>query len=213
MKRIFLTAPFIRHYEGSVFELPEAIGISGWDEDERVREKQSCIDKRHYSLPDDGKGKPAELPVSDTKLCPENIFEKTDLKSGPCRITSVTEGLRVHKNDPMYALPLPLGMGHLRLGDSCGYARNIITVEIPAGQICPDKIVLHNRIDEQIAGVYYDFRKHVSIDLSDLPSGFYSGAMYHSMKLLHSFTVMKCFPLVVIYDQATQKIKLEKSLW
>lgn len=115
MPIIVLTHPFLLHYAGSIFELSDTIGDSGWDEDDRVRDRQPCYDKRVYSLPDNGKGVSIELPVEYTRLCPPKILNEIDLKSGPCRITSVSEGLEKQQNDPWFADPLPMGRGKLLL--------------------------------------------------------------------------------------------------
>ncbi|MBK9150918.1 MAG: hypothetical protein IPM26_07915 [Saprospiraceae bacterium] len=213
MPRIVLLQPFIRHYAGSVFDLQAATGISGWDEDERVREKQSYHDRRHYILPDDGRGRQVELPVSYTESCPDNVFDKTDIKSGPCRITSVTEGLNVNQNDPAYASPFPLGMGLLRLGNSLHYAKNIIHADLVGFSVIPDKLVIRNRFDHQISALYYDFSNHITVDLSELSPGFYQGDFFLNMQLLHSFTMLKCFPLVLAYDRDTRKYQPENTLW
>lgn len=65
-----------------------------------MRDRQPCYDQRVYNLPDNGKGIPVELPVPYTLDCPEYIFESVNIKRGPCRVTSVSEGLDDHQNDP-----------------------------------------------------------------------------------------------------------------
>ncbi len=75
MPVIILIEPLIRQYIGSVFLLRDSIGISGWDEDDRIRDRQPCFDQRVYYLPDNGKGIPVALPLPCTLNCP-NLFLK-----------------------------------------------------------------------------------------------------------------------------------------
>lgn len=212
MPVIILTEPFIRHYAGSVFSVSDAIGISGWDEDDRVRDRQPCYDQRVYNLPDNGKGIPVELPVPYTLDCPEYIFEHIDIKSGPCRVTSVSESLEDHQNDPFYASPLPKGKGKILLHDSALFTKNMLKTTITSGQL-PNKIVIHNLVENKITNIVLDFSPEITFDFSDFDPGFYKVEIFNYTTLLHYFTVIKCFPLVIFYDYATRKYRTEKTLW
>ncbi|MBK8483545.1 MAG: hypothetical protein IPL31_04110 [Saprospiraceae bacterium] len=74
MPRVILLYPFIKHYAGTVFDLNETIISSDWNDDERIREKQSQHSKLVYFLPDAGNGRSAELYESETIICPDDIF-------------------------------------------------------------------------------------------------------------------------------------------
>ncbi|MBK9256508.1 MAG: hypothetical protein IPM42_13555 [Saprospiraceae bacterium] len=212
MPKIILTQPFIRHYAGSVFLLSDAVGYSGWDEDDRVRDRQPCHDKRVYTLPDNGKGLLTELPVSYTIICPENIFNNQDLKSGPCRITSVSKSLETQQNDPYDAYPLPLGKGKVLLNNSHQYSKNLITADIS-----PDnpfnKSVIHNLVTEEREDIVYNFPNGFQLDFSNLDPGFYKVDILYNTTLLHYFTVIKNFPLVVQFEKNTWKFKTSQTLW
>jgi hypothetical protein len=212
MPVIILTEPFMRHYAGSVFRVSDAIGYSGWDDDDRVRDRQPCFDQRVYHLPDDGKGNAAELSLESTLLCPENLLINEDLKGGPCRITSVSEGLATKHNDPFYASPLPMGRGKVLLQDSAKYTKNIITADIPEDKPY-NKVVIKNQVTEVTEVVLYDFQDGFVLDFSEWQPGFYRVDIFYNTTLIHTFTVMKCFPLVVFYESRTRKYRTEKTLW
>mgnify|MGYP001235089149 CR=1 FL=1 len=212
MPVITLTEPFMRHYAGSVFHVSDAIGYSGWDEDDRVRDRQSFYDKRVYTLPDNGKGIQTELPLSSTVICPYQIFENVDLKSGPCRVTSVSDGLVERQNDPFYEHPLPRGMGKVLLQDTAVYPKNLVKINFPPGQL-PNKVIIRNRIDNEIADIMYEFTPDNILDFSEYKPGFYRIDIFHTTTLLHNFTLMKCFPLVVYYNRVTRKFRTEMTLW
>lgn len=212
MPTVILTEPFIRHYAGSVFHLDDAIGISGWDDDDRIRDRQPCHDKRVYALPDNGKGIACELPIDYTILCPEDIFIDENIKSGPCRITSVSESLEEQQNDPFYASPLPKGKGKVLLHDSSHFTKNVLEITIPSRSL-PNKVVIQNMVDHKITEISVGLNTNITLDFSTYDPGFYKVEIFNNTILLHYFTVIKCFPLVVFYDFTKHKYKMEKTLW
>jgi hypothetical protein len=212
MPLIILTEPFIHHHKGSVFHLSDAIGYSGWDEDDRVRDRQPFHDKRSYILPDNGKGMPVELPLSYTILCPDHIFENVDLKSGPCRITSVSEGLRTHPDDPWYATPLPVGRGKLLLNDSSTYLKNMIVSDGSVHPL-PAKSIIVNLISNESVSITDRLKHGFELDLSDFDPGFYKVELLNDSLTQHYFTVIKCFPLVVDFVGHSDKFIKMPALW
>lgn len=212
MPTIILTEPFIRHYAGSVFRLSDSIGYSGWDEDDRVRDRQPCHDKRVYNLPDDGKGLATELPVDYTILCPENIFENEDLKSGPCRITSISESLKSPNYDPYDANLLPMGKGKVLLNDSRKYSKNFVIVDISVNS--PNqKVIFQDLVNDKVINIDYDIQNRCQLDFSRIDPGFYKVDIMQSLEISHSFTVIKHYPLVINYDRINQKYNAIKTLW
>lgn len=212
MPIIVLTHPFLHHYAGSIFELSDTIGDSGWDEDDRVRDRQPCYDKRVYSLPDNGKGVSIELPVEYTRLCPPKILNEIDLKSGPCRITSVSEGLEKQQNDPWFADPLPMGRGKLLLKNSGTYTKNVIETD---GSINPisTKTIIINLISEDSKIITEGFHYEFQLDLSNFHPGFYKVELRNDTSTQHFFTVIKCFPLVVTCAEYSDKYTTARTLW
>lgn len=212
MPIIILVEPFIRHYTGSIFQLNDAIGDSGWDEDIRVRDRQPCHDKRVYNLPDNGKGIGCELPIDYTVLCPEDVFKDEDLKSGPCRITSVSEGLEKQNNDPWYAEPLPLGRGKLLLKDACHYEKNVVENEdiIHPGIT---RLMITNLVSNETMTITNTIQDKLRLDLSSFNPGFYNIALYYDADVRHFFTIMKCFPMVVKFADYSNKYLISRTLW
>lgn len=212
MPVIILAEPFIRHYAGSVFKVSDAIGVSGWDDDDRTREKQSCYDKRVYFLPDDGKGEHAELPLPCTFICPENIFRNIDVKSGPCRITSVSKSLSKTTNDPYYASSLPLGKGKITYVDATKYVKNGFIFDLDRDAF-PDKAIIKNSVTGEITSVNIESHAQIHLVFDDFEPGFYEISLIKSNSNLHHFTLIKCFPLVVALTDVRSKYNISPTIW
>ena len=212
MPVIVLSEPFIRHYAGSVFKVSDAIGVSGWDDDDRVREKQSCYDQRVYFLPDDGKGTPTELPLPYTFYCPEYILAGIDLKSGPCRVTSVSKGLEKNIDDPYYAEPIPLGKGKIRYSDSEKYAKNVLTIDL-GNEDQPDTALIKNSITGEIQYVNCVESLPVILSFEEFEPGFFEVSLLKSSQKIHYFTLIKCFPLGVQLTDIRGKFNIIQTIW
>jgi hypothetical protein len=212
MPTIILTEPFIRHYAGSVFYLDDAIGISGWDEDDRLRDRQPCHDNRVYTLHDNGKGIACELPIDYTVLCPEKLLENVNLKSGPCRITSVSEGLERQQNDPWFADPLPMGRGRLLLKDAVTCPKNIV-VSDGSIHLQLTKAIINDLLSQESKTVTNGFSDEFQLDFSDFAPGFFGVALFNDTELLHSFTLIKCFPIIVKFSEEVNKYTIAQTLW
>ena len=212
MPVIILTEPFIRHYAGSVFTVSDAIGVSGWDDDDRTREKQSCYDQRVYFLPDDGKGTPAELPLPYTFVCPENIFSNVDIHSGPCRITSVSKSLEKPNNDPYYASPLPLGKGKITYLDTEKYVKNALFFDLNNEELM-DIAIIKNSVTAEVKNHNIKSGEPLLLIFDDFEPGFYAIDLFKSKLLVHQFTLIKCFPLVVALTDIRSKYHILKTIW
>lgn len=212
MPVIILSEPFMRHYAGSVFKVSDAIGVSGWDDDDRVREKQSCYDQRVYFLPDDGKGMPTELPLPYSFECPENIFNNVDLKSGPCRITSVSEGLQKQQDDPWYAEPLPMGRGKIMYSDSKKYEKNVLTFDLDY-ENKPDTALIKNTVTHEFRSINLIIDQPLSLSFEAFEPGFFEVSLFKSLQKIHHFTLIKCFPIVVEQTKRRDEYIITKTLW
>jgi hypothetical protein len=212
MPIIVLTHPFLHHYAGSIFELSDTIGDSGWDEDDRVSDRQPCYDKRVYSLPDNGKGVSIELPVEYTRLCPPKILNEIDLKSGPCRITSVSEGLERQQNDPWFADPLPMGRGRLLLKNSVSCPKNMV-VSDGSIHLQFTKAIIDDLLSQESKTIGYGFSDGFQLDFSDFEPGFFRVALFNDADLQHSFTLIKCFPIIVKFSGIRYKYTIAQTLW
>ncbi|MGB4960908.1 MAG: hypothetical protein WBO36_15610 [Saprospiraceae bacterium] len=212
MPTIVLSEPFIRHYAGSIFVVSDAIGVSGWDDDDRVREKQPCYDQRVYHLPDDGKGTPTELPLPYTFDCPEHIFNSVDVKSGPCRITSISKSLEKAVNDPYYTSPVPLGKGKILYMDSEKYAKNTLNFDLSTDER-PDKAVVKNRVTEGLTTIHIKEGVSNMLNFDDFEPGFYEINLFKSGLIIHHFTMIKCFPLVVAHTGIRSQYSISNTIW
>lgn len=204
MPRIVLRIPFIKHYAGTVFELNDPIVSSNWDLDERNREKQSRYADKVYFLPDAGHGRPAELSVSDTLICPDEVFKSIDIKTGPCRITSI----KILVNESR----LSADKLNIRLaGDSFPLNNNII---LEALNDCPvDSILIFNLLMEQKVK-----ELNVSAPLEYLSFELENPGFYFVQGLLKNIPVWeihvyKNFPLVVTSVQDPNKFTTIPTIW
>lgn len=210
MPRIILTQPFMRHYAGSVFELSDQISMLNWDDDERVRDKINFFHNQAYELPDDGKGKSTLLSLQKTMICPEHVFELSNIKCGPWRITSVSKGLE-EVDELYYSTFFPGGKGKVLLKDSDDYPKNILRINLQ-NELQYDQVTVKNRSDGQEIDIHVDMTYGFELDGSPLHPGFYLVDLILDGQVLDSFTAIKCFPLVVHLDKYSG-ITISKTLW
>jgi hypothetical protein len=212
MPIIVLTQPFLHHYAGSIFDLSDAIGNSGWDEDDMVRDRQPSYNKRVYNLPDNGKGIACELPIDYTVVCPQKLLENVNLKRGPCRITSVSEGLEKHQNDPWFTDPLPMGRGRLLLNNSVTCSKNLV-VSDGSLHLQFTKAIIDDLLSQESKTIRYGFSDGFQLDFSDFEPGFFKVALFNDADLQHTFTLIKCFPLIVKFSGIRHKYTIAQTLW
>ncbi len=189
---IALTQPFVRHPAGLVFELDEATGISGWDDDERVRERQNYSDKRCYRLPDGGNGLACELPVSMTAVCPPEVFADEDLRSGPCRVTGAE---RVENQTTSADSNLKYGIALAELNGLNAQGLHLPLNHWPSS---PKTLRLIDRLREtEILSLGWEVLPDGLLDCSALRPGFYALEIEISSVLLYRVLFIKSFPLLV----------------
>lgn len=191
MSRIILKTPFMRHYEGSVFDLEESINR---DRDDFFQEKISP--QKGYYLPDDGKGSPIHLPKSDTVLCPPSLFEGMVLTTGPCRITSAK------------AFDLESEWGENKVFLSENKDGLHITDQFMATRLAVFDRKNKGIIQEKIISTTTLF-----LGFPKLLPGFYEIKIFSNNDILYSITFIKCYPLVLLYDPKTGHYTTKKTIW
>lgn len=199
--RIVLTQPFVRHPAGLVFEVNAAQGTSGWDDDERLRERLNFSDKRTYHLPDGGNGMAYDLSAQMTKLCPSGIFENVDLCSGPCRATGATDG---HTGN---ASPLKYSSKLLEIKGLAAQALEIPVDDLPTQ---PVKMVLKDTLRD---AVLHEFSAREIVDCSQLSPGFYQLEIRLAGDSWLDVRFIKSFPLLVFFDGNSGRFSLQKTLY
>lgn len=204
--RIVLTEPFVRHPAGLVFELDEATGVSGWDDDERVREKMSFSDKRVYFLPDGGNGSSYELPLHMTAPCPPDVFEGVDLRTGPCRVTgawTAVDGIETSATPSNLKYDATL----LKINDV-----NAQGIEFALEQKQAD-IILSDVLRSETLRRFEAFGNPFQLDFSELHPGFYKMTIHLHKGPTHYLQFVKAFPYLVEFKGNTGTYQLHRTLY
>lgn len=196
--RIVLTAPFMRHPAGLVFDLPETTPI-GWDDDVRVRERQNYSGRRAYRLPDTGRGVESQLPASDTAPCPPGVFDHVDIRTGPCRITAVASGMGAGLTPTGLKPEWQLPESNVYLLETDGQRAQGIGIRFPEGIPLPRHTELINLLGENTERTFSDTGEAVAFDLSGLSPGFYRLLIECQKGVYHSIRFMKSYPLLVMF--------------
>lgn len=204
--RIVLLEPFVRHPPGLVFELSEATGVSGWDDDERVRDRQSFTDKRVYFLPDGGNGASYELPLRITAPCPPEVFEGIDLRAGPCRVTGAW---MAPGGDESAASPSDLKY-NAQLLKINGINAQGIAMALEKG---PSKIILKDLLRNHTLQKMESEDAHLQLDFSDLPPGFYKLTIYVHNGPGYFMQFIKSFPYLVEFKGNSENYELRRTLY
>ncbi|NUQ26492.1 MAG: hypothetical protein HUU34_21300 [Saprospiraceae bacterium] len=204
--RIVLTEPFVRHPAGLVFELDEATGVSGWDDDERVRDRQNFSDKRVYFLPDGGNGGSYELPSHMTAPCPPEVFVGVDLRTGPCRITGAWTA---PGGDETSASPsnLKYDAKLLRINDINAQGIEMTLERKQAEIILVD--VLRSETLRRFEAAGNPFQ----LDFSELPPGFYKITIHLHKGPTHYLQFIKAFPYIVEFQGNMGSYQLHRTLY
>ena len=206
MQRIILLYPFIRHYAGSVFDLEENPNFPDEYDDIRVRDRIDFWDKRTYILPDGGKGNSTNLAFTNTTVCPSEIFEKVDLKTGPCRITSA----KTQAND---AAAWQLTIEKAALIDAENQEKQGILIELPTHSPHPQRVQVVDRQSNQMLKNEAVNAHLLRLDFSDFTVGFYEISVLCEKQTVHILTFIKCFPLVVEMKEGTYDYTTMKTIW
>ena len=200
MTRIILKYPFIRHYAGSVFDVEESYGESDPYSFERMSPPKT------YLLPDNGKGLPVQLDVSNTVLCPPSVFESADLALGPCRITSVQSENGLLKMDDVQLSEDKQSLSFDGFSLEKGSFFEIL--DRTNGQI-----LQKSSLDTPFPLVSGFRASTVSLDFSTLKAGFYEVKIQNDNKIILVITVIKCFPLVVTMDILSGRYTTIETIW
>jgi len=192
------------------FDLDVATGIDDWDDDERVREKQSYTSKKTYFLPDDGNGRAANLSVSDTTECPSDVYTGIDLFSGPCRITSVitdSNHFQTYGQPEIFIKDLNC---KINLNLDTDLLKNYVVLSLPLNDFGVDifnTLSLQRDYSATIESV------NNSINFSKCLPGFYRVDVHNNYNIKFSITMIKCFPILVYYNASTRKYSIQKTIW
>lgn len=202
---VVLTEPFIRQPAGQVFELSAATGVSGWDPDERVREKQYFGDKRIWWLPDAGHGAGAELPVNSTRLCPPEVFSGVDITTGPCRVT----GSFCSSSDGQPASPTDLKY-NCNLKEINGLPAQGVIFTLDQ---TPDSITLKDVLRKEPLHNFSITGSEVFLDFSGFRPGFYEVTVLMPDSFFHQIKVFKSFPLLVFFEGNSPRYTVQPTLY
>lgn len=201
---VYLLEPFIKHYAGTVFRLGAPSGISGWDEDIRIREKISFFDQRTYLLPDNGRGKPDTLPKNKTQSLPEEIWKNSDICLGPWRITSMNfvQG-EINKDFDV----LPLGQPPVVIDNTNGPHQKDLVITAGNYQCKVEEMLTKTKV----------FKMKIDSEdcifpYNEWPPGFYNFQLTNTEGARWVATIIKMFPWYVASD-LNHKIILEKTIW
>ncbi len=80
---IYLTQPFVKHYQGTILALDGPTNGAEFNEWSERGEKISNQNHRVYQIPDNGLGSPTEIPEYFAKPVPYFFLKQLDLYSGP----------------------------------------------------------------------------------------------------------------------------------
>ena len=117
---------------------------------------------------------------------PEFVFENIEMKSGPCRVTSVSKSLEEQLNDPFYASPLPMGRGKVLLHDSKHFTKNVLEIKIPPGEL-PNKVAIQNMVENKITKIAIGLNPGITLNFSSIDPGFYKVEIFNNTILLIFF--------------------------
>lgn len=203
--RIALKTPLYHFPAGSVFEVSAETVVQGWDDDERVRDRQNFSGKTAYVLPDAGRGRAQELSARDVVVCPEHIFDGKNLLLGEPMITAVQTR---RENDPDAVAEPPCGVlkeQQVSLVPQTALKRWGIVIDLPPFQEVAEKIVLRDALrDEQVMEYVLRNYSHkdtrLDWDVSDLRPGFYELLVCFPCNWVHAIRFVKKFPMLVDPD-------------
>ncbi len=201
--RIILKVPFYKHPAGTVFDLAENTEPTDWPEDDRLREKQSFIDKRVYLLPDGGRGFAVSLPLDNTVLCPEHVFEDQDIRKGECRVTLA--GTR-HGDEEVTKEDTPV-CGILReenvsIQHNAALKSQGLLINLPPFAVVAEKMVLLDSLRNEMV-LEYVLRNYkltdtqLTWDVTDLHPGFYELRICFPDDWYHTIRFIKFFPAYI----------------
>ncbi|MEQ1744604.1 MAG: hypothetical protein ABMA02_04205 [Saprospiraceae bacterium] len=212
--RLILNVPFMRYPAGTVFELPKSNDFAGWDDDERVREKQNFSGKRAYRLPDGGRGYPVDLWESDTSPCPITAFDEVALNCGPCRVTAALSGM----GDDLIPCNEKLPFGPIREDDASlvpvnGINAQGIRVLLPQKNSQPEQVLIRDVLYGTGLRTIPAFGPDTTLDLSELLPGFYEALFRYKGGCVHGIRFIKSFPLLIFLERGSGRFTTQQTLY
>jgi hypothetical protein len=205
--RVILKVPFYKHPAGTVFDLSEDTEPANWPDDERLREKQNFSGNQVYQLPDGGRGFAVSLAVSDTKICPEHVFEGHDIRKGPCRVTSAsTQFGDAGKKEDVTPPCGRLREENVSVQSNEAVGSQGFLIDLPPFEEVAEKMVLLDRLSgltviEYVLRNYKHSDTQLKWDVSDLNPGFYALRICFPDGWFHDITFIKFFPFYVEPDK------------
>ncbi len=203
--RIALKSPLYHYAAGSVFELSDEVVIEDWPEDERLRDRQNFSSKQAYILPDDGRGNPIALLLSNVAICPEHLFEGTDLRLGAPKITQVQTRCE-HTDFSEEKFPCgKLTSDMVSLKEIPAQKRWQIIINLPPFEEVAEKMVLYDvlRKEQVMEYVLRNYSRTDTVldwDVSDLNPGFYTLQICFPGAWVHYIRFVKQFPMLIDPD-------------
>jgi hypothetical protein len=201
MPRIVLQYPFIRHYAGSVFDLDISFDTVD-DYNERFFNRQPA--KTTYHLPDDGRGNPVEISISNIFYCLPSVFEGVDLTTGPCRVTSA-KTTDLGNNWGENQVVLSEDKQNISI-TGLFQATRMAIFDRKTNQMLQEKALsTPSRLSRDVPSVYLDF--------SAFSPGFYEIKIFCKNEIVHTITFIKCFPLVITIEDGTNRHTTMKTIY
>lgn len=202
---LFLKAPFVKHYEGTIFQLSAPVSKNQVEPGGYAFEKTK--QELAFQLPDGGNGRPYLLDMGDTLYCPDELLSNSDRHNGPCRITSITPYFHVDSNQ--YAIPdgfPPFLLSH----DEDGI-KNIFHVHQTTA-FHPNKIEIYDKLTASNVNVEPVAALPFVMSLKFLLPGFYQIIVKEESTILAEIALIKLFPIYLAWDDQ-KKLIVQTSIW
>jgi len=210
MALVYITDPFVKHYAGTIFSLEQGYEPSINNEDIWFLEKLPNVYDKNYYLPDDGKGRSTQLPIYMTKECSLAAFDKIDIYSGPCRITSASEGIS-YDNGIGNKLSNQSFHFNLSYNNKSKISKNSLEF-IKLIKQRNLKIDIINKQSNEIKQMYFINENMVRLDFSKNLPGFYS-IKISADEMSEVVSLIKLFPIYVDKVPQSSAIHYKATIW
>jgi hypothetical protein len=208
MALVYLTDPFVKHYAGTIFSLEKGGESSVNYEDMWFLEKLPNVYNQSYHLPDDGKGRPTQLPIYMTKECSLEAFEAINIQSGPVRITSVSEGI-------FYDNGIGNKYSNQRINLSYHNLSKIYKNSLEINQVIKPrnlKIEIINKQNTEIKHMNFVNQNMFKLDFSPYPPGFYD-IKISAEEMSEVISLIKLFPIFIDIIPQSSSINYKATIW
>ncbi len=115
-------------------------------------------------------------------------------------------------DDPFYAEPLPKGKGKIVYDENTPIAKNKLIIDI-RDLTKTDKIKTFNKLSDEELFLSPELNDKMILDFSTYNPGFYEVTFYNKETEIYNFTMIKCFPIVITYDNESGKYLTSQTLW